>query len=377
LVIILSAFNGMEKMIQTIYSEFDTDISVSVNKGKTFNESEVNWLELSKIDGIKSYSRAVEEIVVLRHEKKWVSATLVGVETNFLDAIQVNKKNKNGEYAHLISGVGFIQDPKNRNGLGLIGAGLMQKLNLFIGSTNERESILIYAPKRNVKIRPGKTPFNTDRMFISGSINYNREVNDEKVIWPLENAQDLFRYENELTHIHIDVDERSGLNNEEVKSELQNLLGSNFKVKTNYEKNELIFQTSKSERLVVIVILIFIFILASFNLIASLTMLYFEKKENMDTLKVMGFSAKNIFRIFLYEGLLISGSGMIIGLLLGYLVCLIQSTFQLIIIRVEPITPFPIAFSWVDFFLILFSVAGLSFLFSYFPVRILIRNTRS
>ena len=366
----------MEKMIQTIYSEFDTDISVSVTNGKTFNESQVNWSELSKIDGIKSYSRAIEEIVVLRHEKKWVSATLVGIENNFLEAIEINKKNKNGEYAHLISGEGVIQDQKNEQGLGLIGAGLMQKLNLYIGSTNERESIIIYAPKRNVKIRPGKTPFNTDRIFIGGSINYNREVNDEKVIWPLKSAQDLLRYDNELTHIHIDVDENSGLNNEEVKRNLQMVLGPNFKVKTNYEKNELIYQTSKSERLVVIVILIFIFILASFNLIASLTMLYFEKKENMDTLKVIGFTDKSIFRIFLYEGLLISGTGMLIGLLLGYLVCFMQTAFQLIVIRVEPITPFPISFSWGDFFLILFSVAGLSFLFSYFPVRVLIRNTR-
>ena len=366
----------MEKMIQTIYSEFDTDISVSVNKGKTFNESQVNWSELSKIDGIKSYSRAIEEIVVLRHEKKWVSATLVGIENNFLDAIEINKKNKTGEFAHLLSGEGVIQDSQNGQSLGLIGAGLMQKLNLFIGSTNERESILVYAPKRNVKIRPRKTPFHTDRIFIAGSINYNREVNDEKVIWPLENARNLLRYDNELTNIHIDVDQNSGFSNDEVKSKISAALGFNFKVKTNYEKNELIYQTSKSERLVVIVILIFIFILASFNLIASLTMLYFEKKENMDTLKVMGFSDKNIFQIFLYEGLLISGSGMLIGLFLGYLVCLIQSTFQLVVIRTEPFTPFPISFSWGDFFLILFSVTSLSFLFSYFPVRVLVRNSR-
>jgi lipoprotein-releasing system permease protein len=376
-VIILSAFNGMEKMIQTIYSEFDTDISVSVIKGKTFNESQVKWAALSKIQGIKSYSRAMEEIVVLRHEKKWVSATLVGVENNFLDAIEINKKNENGEFTHLITGEGIIQDPQNGQSLGLIGAGLMQKLNLIIGNTNERESILVYAPKRNVKIRPGKTPFHTDRIFVSGSINYNREVNDEKVIWPLKNVRDLLRYDNELTHIHIDVDHNSGFSNDEIKRKISSVLGPNFKVKTNYEKNELIYQTSKSERLVVIVIMIFIFILASFNLIASLTMLVFEKKENMNTLKIMGFSDKNIFWTFLYEGLLISGFGMLIGLILGYIVCFIQNKFQLIVIREQPFTPFPISFSWGDFFLILFSLTTLSFLFSYFPVRVLIRNSKN
>ena len=367
----------MEKMIQTIYSEFDTDISVSVIKGKTFNESQVKWAALSKIQGIKSYSRAIEEIVVIRHEKKWVSATLVGVENNFLDAIEIDKKNENGEFTHLITGEGIIQDPQNGQSLGLIGAGLMQKLNLIIGNTNERESILVYAPKRNVKIRPGKTPFHTDRIFVSGSINYNREVNDEKVIWPLKNVRDLLRYDNELTHIHIDVDHNSGFSNDEIKRKISSVLGPNFKVKTNYEKNELIYQTSKSERLVVIVIMIFIFILASFNLIASLTMLVFEKKENMNTLRIMGFSDKNIFWTFLYEGLLISGFGMLIGLILGYIVCFIQNKFQLIVIREQPFTPFPISFSWGDFFLILFSLTTLSFLFSYFPVRVLIRNSKN
>lgn len=365
----------MEKMIQNIYSEFDSDITITIKKGKTFNEGEVNWTYLNKIKGIKSYSRAVEEIVVLRHEKKWVNATLVGVENSFLEAIQINKKTQSGDYAHLINGKGVIYDQKNGQSLGIIGAGLMQKLSLLIGDPNEQESILIYAPKRNVKIRPGKTPFHSERMFLAGSMNYNREVNDEKVVWPLKNARDLLRYNRELTHIHVDVDQTLGFNNDDVKEKISVVLGSNFNVKTNYEKNELIFQTSKSERLVVIVILIFIFILASFNIIASLTMLYLEKKGNMLTLKSMGLTDKNIFWIFLFEGLLISGLGMLIGLFLGYLICFIQLQFELIVIP-GPNLAFPISFSWNDFFLIFCSISILSFLFSYFPVRLLLHNEK-
>ncbi len=361
-------------MIQNIYSEFDSDISISIKKGKTFNEGQVNWTQLSKIEGIKSYSRAVEEIVVLRHEKKWVNATLLGVEKSFLNAIQLNKIDEKGQLVHLINGEGLIFEPKTGKGLGLIGAGLLQKLNLYIDNPKERESILIYAPKRNAKIRPGKTPFNTERIILAGSMNYNREVNDEKVLWPLKNARDLLRYNDELTHILVDVDESTGLSNNDIKEKLIRILGPNFTVKTNYEKNELIFQTSKSERLVVIVILIFIFILASFNLIASLTMLYLEKKENMLTLKSIGLHESSIFKIFLFEGLLISGFGIILGLVLGYLICFVQLIFEPIVIP-GPNLAFPISFSWNDFFLILLSLTGLSFLFSYFPVRYLINNT--
>ena len=363
-------------MIQNIYSEFDSDITISALKGKTFNENEVNWPKLETVEGIYSYSRAIEEIVVLRHEKKWVNATLIGVENNFLNAIQIDKANENGEGVHLVNGEGVLFDKKNSISLGLIGAGLMQKLNLIIGDPNERESILIYAPKRNVKIRPGKTPFYSDRMFLAGTFNYNREVNDEKVIWPLENVRNLLRYDKELTHILVDVDSKSGYSNEDVKAKLGSALGSNFKIKTNYEKNELIYQTSKSERLVVIVILIFIFILASFNLIASLTMLFLEKKDNMSTLRSIGLTERNVFHIFLFEGLLISGTGMLLGLIFGYIICFIQISFELIVIP-GPNLAFPINFSWNDLILIVSTLSTLSFIFSYFPVRLLMHNSRN
>jgi lipoprotein-releasing system permease protein len=376
LVIILSAFNGMEKMIESIYSEFDSDIAITAAKGKTFRENEVNWINLSKVEGIKSYSRAVEEIVVLRHEKKWVNATLMGVERNFLDAIQLNKRNDKGQMVHLVNGEGIIYEKKTGKSLGLIGGDLMQKLNLQIGNSSQRESLLIYAPKRNAKLRPGKTPFNADRIFLAGGINYNREVNEEIVLWPLIEAQNLLLFNNELTHILIDVDSKFGYSNNEVKQKVIKILGPRFKVRTNYEKNELIYQTSKSERLVVVAILIFIFILASFNLIASLTMLFLEKKDNMTTLKSIGFSDKEVFQIFFFEGLLISFSGLILGLILGYCICLAQIWLKLIIIP-GPNLAFPISFSWSDFFLIVGSISCLSFVFSFFPVRILIRNSKN
>lgn len=355
-------------MIETLYSEYDSDITISATKSKTFYESEINWQELSKVPGLKSYSKAVEEIVVLRHEKKWVNATIVGVENNFIETIAL--KN------HTVIGEPIIYNQQSKQAYGVIGGGLMQKLDTRIGNTSEYESIIVYAPKRNVKIRPGKSPFYMERMFLSGAMNYNREINEEKVLWPLKNVQELLRYDNELTHIFVDVDSTSGFSNEEVKEKLITLLGKSFKVKTNFEKNEIIYKTSKSERVVVIVIMIFIFILASFNLIASLTMLFVEKKENIQTLRSIGMTQKDLFQIFMLEGLLISGTGIFVGLILGYFVCLIQVYFPLLIIPGAGV-PFPISFSFGDFLLIFFSVASLSFVFSYFPVKILIRNERS
>ena len=84
LVILLSAFNGIETMIEKLYSEYDTDITVRVKKGKSFHENRLDFDEISEVEGVSSYSRVVEDVVILKHEKKWANAKMIGVETSFL-----------------------------------------------------------------------------------------------------------------------------------------------------------------------------------------------------------------------------------------------------------------------------------------------------
>jgi len=159
-----------------------------------------------------------------------------------------------------------------------------------------------------------------------------------------------------------------------VKAEIRQLLGKDFEVRTNYEKNELIYKTSKSEKVIVLIILLFIFILAAFNLIASLTMLFVEKKDNVQTMIAFGADRKTVFNIFFLEGILISGKGILIGLILGYGICLIQLKSALLTMPNSGGEPFPIDISFNDGLLIVFLVATLSFLFSYFPIRFLLRR---
>jgi lipoprotein-releasing system permease protein len=350
-------------MIETLYSEFDADITIVANKRKTFDEREIDWKKLASIPEIKSYSKVIEEIVVLRHEKKWVNATLIGVEENYLKTIQLDQ--------HLWAGKLKFEDKTTATNFGIIGVDLFKKLDGIMGEDGDEERLIIYAPKRNIKIRLGKNPFYTQAVLISAAMNYNKEVNEDKLMWSLASTRELLNYSSELTHVYVQV--KNGFTNDDAKQKIQQALGSNFQVKTNFEKNELIFQTSKSERMVVVIIMIFIFILASFNLIASLTMLYIEKKENISSLESIGLSRQGVFQIFFFEGLLISGIGIIAGLIVGYLVCFLQLQFSLLVIP-GPNIPFPINFSLSDFFLVFFSVSILSVLFSYFPTKILLRQ---
>ena len=365
LIILLSAFNGIESMIEKLYSDFDTDITIRSNIGKTFPEDLIDYASIQKTSGIVNYSKAIEEIVVIKHEKKFINASLVGVDSSFLNIARM--KN------HMVDGKPFIE--KNNKSFGLIGATLLDNLGGYIPENIGFEQVILYVPKRDSKVRIGSNPFNTKLIDISGRMNFNREVNADKLVIPIKLAKDILNYQKDITAVYVDVD--PSFKNEDVKANLIEILGSNFSVKTNYEKNELIYKTSKSEKIIVLIILLFIFILAAFNLIASLTMLFVEKKENIQTMISYGANKKTIFNIFFFEGLLISGKGILIGLFLGYGVCFLQLKSALLTMPNSGGEAFPINITISDGILILFLVSILSLLFSYLPLRFLVKKNLS
>lgn len=362
LIILLSAFNGIEMMIDRLYSEFDSEITIRPLEGKTFNENRIVGDKLLAISGVIRYSRAVEEVVILKHEKKWVNANLIGVDSSFL--LMTNMKN------HMVDGGTFLK--LEDEDFGLIGATLLDKLGGFIPQNLGFETLTCFVPKRNMKIRFGKKPFKTKLLKISGRINYNREVNAQQLIVPLSMSKELMEYDNQISALYIQCDE--SMDREAIKKEIQNYVGKDFVVKTNYEKNELVYKTSKSEKIIVLIILLFIFILAAFNLVASLTMLFVEKLDNVKTMISYGANKTLIFKIFFFEGLLISGKGILIGALLGYLVCILQINFELITMPNSGGEAFPMKLSFWDGTLILTLVVLLSVLFSYIPVKFLINS---
>lgn len=362
LIILLSAFNGIEKMIEELYSEYDTDITIRPEVGKTFNERQIDFEALKQVEGVHNYSRAVEEVVILKHEKKWVNAKMIGIDSSFLDITNMSK--------HLIDGKSMLQN--QGTDYGIIGAGLLEKLGGYIPENVGFESVICYVPKRKIKIGFGKNPFRTNIIRVAGRMNYNREVNSENFVVPIDYAKDLMLYDDHISAVYVDVD--STYDNGAVRDRIKEMLGDGFVVKTNFEKNELIYKTSRSEKLIVLFILLFIFILAAFNLVASLTMLFVEKLDNIQTMQSFGANKKFIFNIFFFEGLLISGKGILFGALIGYAICFIQLKFSLLTMPNSAGEAFPIALSWTDGVLIITMVSLLSVLFSYFPVKYLIRK---
>ena len=189
---------------------------------------------------------------------------------------------------------------------------------------------------------------------------------------PLEFAAEILDYGNEITSVELDFPD--GTDTDAKKAELIQILGPNFKVKTNYEQNELIYQTSKSEKWITTLLLAFIFFLATFNMIASITMLVIEKKDNMKTLFALGAKEQQLHKIFYYEGLLINGLGLVFGLVLGYGICFLQQQVGFIRMEGSMVEYFPITFKWDDLFVILGITMIFGVIAAYLPSKFLIKR---
>lgn len=360
MVILLSAFNGIEEMISKLYTSFDAPITIQHQTRKTFFLRQIDLNQLQKTKGVQSYSKELEELVVLRKNQRWINANMHAVDAEFIRQAKVN--------AHLINQVGtpFL----NQANYVFLGADVFSKLKLGLGST--QNNIQIYAPKRAMRMKFGKTPFHIQQIEVAGALNYNQELNSNALLWNYDAATELFGQEGSATRLHVYPERNADL--DEVISTLKAQLGADFLVRTQLEKNELIYKTSRSERLVVFIILLFVFVLASFNLIATLTMLIHEKQANLQILKAIGMTQQNRFQIFFFEGLLLSFLGILIGLVFGLLICWSQQYFGWLIVPGANV-PFPIVFKLADFSSILFASSALAFLFTYFPVRFLLRRS--
>jgi lipoprotein-releasing system permease protein len=321
----------------------------------------VNLGKLRSLKGVKSLSKALEETVILKRGNKWVNARMVGVEFSFLNACDIEN--------HMVDGYPNLEE--NGHPTAIIGASLLDKLDGFISDVDGYDQLTLYTPLREASISRLKSPFNVMPLKVVGRMNYNKEVNSSDILVSLNFAQEQLKYNKDLTAIYVEVALKDRLN---VQSEIKALLGNKFSVKTAAEKNELIFKTSQSEKKIVFIILVFIFILAAFNLIASLNMLFVEKRDDIRTLRQIGFNKKQIFSIFFLEGILISFKGIIIGLALGISICLLQLQFHILTMPNSPSEGFPIVLDAIDIVVITSIVVLLSTLLSFLPVSYLVKK---
>ena len=359
MIILLSAFNGIELLIDGMYTEFDQEIIINpkFNNKADAVEFEAILKKLKKIPEVGSSSFYIQERVILRKKKKWSNAELWAVQSDFLSMANICKSQ------HLYNG----KCMKGELG-SMIGIGLANKLGLK-SMQSEPEQVILYIPRQDRKIRIGKNPFFQEIINVDGAIDYNQEINDQVLLVDLDFA--LGYFDNKVSGLLVSTNKSS---REFIKNKLNQTFGKKFNIQTNLEKNELVFKTSRSEKLIVVVILIFVFVLSLFNLTASLTMTFLEKKPHFKTLISVGISTKGLKTIFVALGAMVVFLGVGIGVIVGTLIVGLQQYFELLKIPGN-LKVFPTHFDFPQIGLVSLLLLALGFVVSWLTTSYLIQST--
>jgi lipoprotein-releasing system permease protein len=354
LIIILSVFNGFEEVVLKMFNTITPQIIVMPSKGKTFNPNTAYFNELQANKSIFSYTEVLSENALIWYNNKQSPALVKGVSSDFL-------KNKSLDTI-MIEG-NFVLENKNGPNA-VIGSALQAYLG--VNSSDPFEKLQIYSPKKGVKansINP-MDDFTVLSIPPSGVFEVQQDF-DNLIIVPLEFARELLGEDKNVSAIEINV--KDGVDAETLKNQIAQKLGSNFVVKNRIQQNQGLYNVLGSEKWMVYIILTFILIIAIFNIIGSLTMLVIDKLKDISILNSLGAGKKLIKRIFLVEGMMITLTGCIFGLLIGFVFCLLQQRFGWVKMGESNLlvsNAYPIAFKWKDFVLVFVTVSIFSFVAS-------------
>lgn len=328
LVILLSAFNGLEAWVISLFNQADPELKIELVTGKTFESDSLLLSKIQGVEGVKTVSPVLEDNAMFIYGEKQYIGVLKGIQPN------------NPAYAG-IEPLMLDGDPEifaDSSGYALLGAGVAGILGLNLDNAMRR--LVIYFPKRGKKVDLFN-PFRSIALFPAGVFSIQQDY-DSKYVWiPLDLAQEVLDADNMLTAYEIEL--QTGANDESVKKQIQQQLPSTLTVKTRLEQQAVFYKVFQTERLILTVILSFILLLASFNIFGALTMLLVEKRRDTAVLRSLGFSINQIRSIFWTQGFLISLAGCLAGLLLGISVCVVQ--MQTGIIKIGPqegAPPYPV-----------------------------------
>ena len=359
LICVLSVFNGFDSLIQGMFSTFDPDLKITVSQGKTFDINTPEWEKVKKLNNVAYFTEVIEENALLRFRDKQMPATIKGVSDDFqkmtkIDSIMFDGKFLlyDGAFQRAVPGVGVAS---------ILGLG-----------ANFIDPLYIYAPKRtsHINLLHPENSFNQIGTFVSGIFSVKQlQYDDHYVLVSIELARDLFEYQpNKVSSIELKL--KDNIKTLDAQKKIKNILGGNFEVKDRYEQQEDFFKILKIEKWITYLILCFILLIASFNIISSLSMLIIDKKQDIQTLRNLGAEQQLIRRIFLFEGWLISAVGAVLGIIMGLLLCLLQQHFGILKLGTGYVVDvYPVLVNFWDVLLVFMTVLLMGFLAAYYPVR--------
>ena len=361
MVCVLSVMNGFGAMVEQMFSQFDPDIRIESVNGKSFYDTGEHFHALRKLDGVAIISQSIEETALLQFENKQMPINLYGVDSTFPSLTHIENIIIEGHYA--------VHDGAFDRAV--LGQGLAWQIGIGARFVNP---LHLYAPKRTARVnmlRPDQA-FNDEICYIAGTFAVQQTKYDNEVMLVnIELARRLLEYdENEVSALLVKI--AHGTSIRQAKKEIQSLLGSGYKVLDRYEQQADFFRILHVEKLLTSLLLVFILLIASFNIIGSLSMLIIEKKADIQTLSHIGANKQMIRKIFIFEGWLISALGAVVGLLIGLIICIAQEHLGILKLGSGTeyiISSYPVVVQTTDIFLVAIVVLTLGFIAAWIPAK--------
>ena len=370
LVCTLSVFNGFMDLIGGLYTNFDPQLEITPTSGKFVDAKDPLLQEVRAHQEVAVVSETLEENAMILFVGRPLIIRLKGVDDNFnhcsnIDSILYLGESRYGSYLLQAAEVSY----------GIPSVGLVQQFGCV-----DYGSLPICAPKKGERINVANPTesFNVEELFSPGIFfQVNQKTYDANyMIASLQFAQDLFEQPGKISALALRLKE--GADVEKVKRELQDQLGDRFVVKNQYEIHKETYSIMKIEKSIAFLFLSFIVLIASFNIVGSLSMLIIEKREDVETLRHLGATDQMIQSIFLLESRMITFMGAVVGIVLGLLLCYLQQTFGLIRFGSSAgsfiIDAYPVSVYWLDIVLVFFTVLAVGFITVWYPVKYLTKK---
>ena len=361
MICVLSVMNGFGTIVEHMFSEFDPMLLVVPAEGQTLRTDAEPILSLYAREDIEAISMQLEQTALVRYKEHQLPARVMGVDSLFTATAHIDSIITDGFYS--------VWDGAFERAV--LGRGLAAQIGMNAHFTG---ALHLYAPERIGRInmlRPDQS-LRHEHAFIAGTFAVNQiEYDDQLMLVSLPMAQRLFGYdEYTATALRIQPKDKYPISN--IQSQISKTLGSAYKVLDRYEQQADFFRILRIEKWLTILLLVFILIIASFNVIGSLSMLIIDKREDIRILSHMGADEAMIRRIFLFEGWLISSLGTLSGLVLGVLICLGQQHYGWLKLGTGSeyiISAYPVQVQIPDIALVAAIVLVLGFVAAWYPAH--------
>lgn len=316
LIVVLSAFNGLEKVISSMNNRLTPDLQIATVKGKTIDLTTFPLGQLKDVQGVDYVIPTITEDALFRANEKQHIGQVKGVGLEYQQIDRLNEV--------VFGDTDLVLSDEDEHYFAVPGAGVAWYLG--INAYNPYAMVRVYVPKRgNASLMSLENSFNSDVLTVQSVFSTEQEQDEKMVLVPFDWLSELLEYEDKANNVELFLAPNADIN--KVKKAVTSFIGDDYSVKNQQEQQETLYKIMRSEKWAVYVILTFILILATFNVVGSLSMLMIDKRKDTEILKAMGADNRLIQRVFMNEGLLISVAGGLIGLLLGVILVLLQQQF--------------------------------------------------